>query len=168
MKTNTISHLQNGLIALAIIFTGIMAGFFYAYTFNVNLAMSLVDGETYATVQSLFNENVRHVGFFAFFFGSAAISLGATIVHARQWKSPTFWLLASATIIYIGGIIIFTRQVNLPLNYYTESWDPTNLPLDWEATRDAWNRANAFRVGTSLTSFALCIMAMMSQTYARK
>ncbi len=40
--------------------TGIMAGFFYTYTFNVNLAMLEVDGSTYAVVQSLFNENVRH------------------------------------------------------------------------------------------------------------
>ena len=48
---------------------GVMAGFFWTYSANVNLAMLTVDGATYATVQSAFNRHVRHALFFALFFG---------------------------------------------------------------------------------------------------
>jgi len=48
------------LHALAVAAFGVMAGFFWTYSANVNLAMLTVDGATYATVQSAFNRHVRH------------------------------------------------------------------------------------------------------------
>jgi uncharacterized membrane protein len=63
--------------ALCLLAMGIMAGFFWTYTINVNLAMLEVDGPTYATVQSAFNRNVRHPMFFAFFFGPMPLALAA-------------------------------------------------------------------------------------------
>ena len=73
----------------------------------------------------------------------------------------SFWLLALAAIIYILGVIVFTAQVNLPLNYYTESWDPQNLPADWAQVRTQWNNANAIRVGTSGAAFVLALAALV-------
>jgi len=58
------------------------------------------------------------------------------------------------------GVIVFTQQVNLPLNYYTESWQPFNLPVDWMETRDRWNDANAVRVVTSFLPFLFCVVAL--------
>ncbi|MCB0062863.1 MAG: DUF1772 domain-containing protein [Caldilineaceae bacterium] len=156
------TFVENLFIALAVFVFGIMAGFFWTYTFNVNLAMLAVDGATYATVQSLLNQNVRHLMFFAFFFGGGAVPIIALAVNWRHWKSLSFLLLAVACVVYIGGIIIFTRQVNLPLNYYTESWEPQNLPADWAAIRAQWNQANAFRVGAAGLSFALGLGALVN------
>jgi len=68
-----------------------------------------------------------------------------------------------AAIIYIFGIIVFTAQVNLPLNYYTESWDPSDLPEDWEVVRNSWNQANAIRVFTSFTAFVLGMCALCTR-----
>ncbi|WP_197477699.1 MULTISPECIES: DUF1772 domain-containing protein [unclassified Marinomonas] len=59
--------------------------------------------------------------------------------------------------LYLTGIILFTKFVNLPLNYYTESWTSSTLPSDWRNTRDAWNQANLFR---SLLSFILFVSAL--------
>ena len=111
-----------------------MAGFFWTYSFNVNLAMLNVDGKTYAEVQSLLNENVRHNIFFLFFFG--------------------------AEIVYILGIIMFTAQVNLPLNYYTESWNPMQLPTDWHTVRESWNQANLLPVCSFFVSFLMTVFAL--------
>jgi hypothetical protein len=69
---STYSLLENLTLAAAICFFGLMAGFFGTYTFNVNLAMLKVDGLTYATVQSLFNQHVRHAGFFCFSLAQAS------------------------------------------------------------------------------------------------
>jgi uncharacterized membrane protein len=156
----TFKLIENISIAIATIALGIMAGFFWTYTFNVNLAMLNVDGKTYAEVQSLFNQNVRHLMFFSFFFGAGAISLLAAAINYKHIKHSSFWLIFIAAIIYILGIIVFTAQVNLPLNYYTESWDPSNLPEDWEVVRNSWNQANAMRVGASFTAFVLGMCAL--------
>lgn len=162
------SYVENSLVAVATIIFGIMAGFFWTYTFNVNLAMLEVDGATYATVQSLFNENVRHFVFFIFFFGGGVFSVLALLGNWQRWKTVSFWLLAVACVVYILGIIFFTAQVNLPLNYYTESWDPQNLPADWIDIRQQWNNANAFRVGTSVTAFVLSVAALVIRASANQ
>lgn len=155
------SYLENGLLALATLLTGVMAGFFYTYTINVNLALLEVDGATYATVQSLLNQNVRNWMFFIFFFGSGAMGVVASLANWRHYKQLSFWLIVIASLIYIFGIIAYTANVNLPLNAYTESWNPSALPSDWEATRDAWNQANAIRVGTSGISFILYLLSFV-------
>ncbi len=153
--------IENSTLGLATIVFGIMAGFFWTYTFNVNLAMSQVDGETYARVQSLFNVNVRHPIFFSFFFGGGFFSVAAVLANLKQWKTISFWFLVMAVLVYIIGVILYTKQVNLPLNYYTESWQPTNLPKDWMETRERWNEANVVRVTASFLPFTLCVIALV-------
>ena len=155
------SLLERGSIVVAVFVFGIMAGFFWTYTFNVNRAMLQVDGETYAIVQSLFNRNVRHPMFFVFFFGGGIFSVLALLLNYRHWQQPSFWMLSGAVLVYVLGIIVFTRWVNLPLNYYTESWNPQQLPADWESVRAQWNTANAWRVGTAALAFLLGLLALM-------
>ena len=160
------AYLENGALALAVVVSGIMAGFFYTYSFNVNLAMLEVDGATYARVQSLFNLNVRHTMFFVFFFGGGAAPLVALAANWRRRRTAAFWLIAGAGALYVLGVILFTSAVNLPLNAYTESWDPAALPADWAATRAAWNRANAVRVGVAFVSFCLHVAALAARASA--
>ena len=160
----TRSMVENALIALSVTVLGIMAGFFWTYSFNVNLAMLEVDGATYARVQSLFNQNVRHWVFFAFFFGGGVVSILAWVGNWRARRTPVFTLLALACVIYCLGIILFTKFVNLPLNYYTESWDPAALPGDWSEIRLQWNQANNLRVVTSGLAFLLSVAALWLRT----
>lgn len=156
--------LANTSVALATIFFGVMTGFFWTYSFNVNYAMLQVDGSTYALMQSLFNQNVRHLMFFVFFFGAGVLAIIAVFFNLKLRRSLSFWLLIGAAVIYILGVIVYTQQVNLPLNYYTESWDVENLPNDWEVTRANWNSANLFRVLTSGVSFILYVMVLLVRT----
>jgi uncharacterized membrane protein len=120
-----------------------------------------VDGATYAKVQSLFNQNVRHTMFFIFFFGGGIATVAALVFNYRHWKTWSFGLLALAALIYIGGIIAFTHEVNLPLNYYTESWNPAALPSDWEQVRAQWNSANALRVVSAGVAFVLGLLSLV-------
>ena len=145
---------------LAVLSLGLMAGFFGTYSANVNLAMLELDGPTYAQVQSAFNRNVRHALFFVFFFGPP-LWCALTLVSAWQPRTGWWWLTAVVGVGYALGIVLFTRQVNLPLNHLTESWTPATLPADWAATRDAWNRANAWRAVWSLALFAVGLVALV-------
>ena len=153
--------------ALAVLWLGLMAGFFGTYSANVNLAMLQMDGATYATVQSAFNRNVRHVLFFALFFGPplwCAIALAAAWREHRQrwWR-----VLAMVGVAYALGIIVFTQQVNLPLNYTTEAWNPQALPADWARVRDQWNAANLWRALLSLGLFGIALGALVARLVHR-
>ena len=161
------SVLENGTLAVATLVLGLMAGFFWTYTFNVNRALLEVDGAIYATVQSLLNRNVRHLSFFALFFGAGLLPIISALVNLRHRREPSFWLVVLAGLIYVLGVIALTRQVNLPLNAYTESWNPTALPADWQATRDRWNAANAIRVWSALGAFVLCLAALVARASHR-
>lgn len=148
-----------GALLLAVFSLGIMAGFFGTYTANINLATRELDGATYALVQSAFNRNVRHPLFFAFFFGPPWLCLLSLATAWRQ-RPGWWWLLAAVGLAYALGIVLFTHQVNLPLNRFTESWTPATPPADWALTRDAWNRANAWRAACSAALFALGLGAL--------
>lgn len=152
--------LQSSTLLVATLVLGVMAGFFWTYSINVNLAMLQVDGAIYAQMQSLFNQNVRHGMFFTFFFGGGAFTTLALVTHIKHFRSLRFWLIAAATVIYILGIILFTHEINLPLNYYTESWNPQALPDDWQQVRAQWNQANNLRVITAGVAFVLSLVAM--------
>lgn len=146
-------------LVLAVFSLGIMAGFFGTYSGNVNLATLELDGPTYALVQSAFNRHVRHALFFAFFFGPPLLCLLA-LADAWRERPGWWWLVALVGLGYALGIVVFTREVNLPLNHRTESWTPATLPADWASKRDAWNLANAWRAGWSALLFALGLVAL--------
>lgn len=159
------SDLENAALALAVLICGIMTGFFWTYSINVNRALMMVDGPTYAVVQSLLNENVRHPIFFAFFFGGAGSVALALLVNWRRWRTLSFRLVAHAGLVYLIGVIMFTAEVHLPLNYYTESWPPHALPADWMEVRRRWNRANWVRVVASGLAFVLSLTALVLRAH---
>ncbi len=138
---------------LAVVWLGLMAGFFGTYSGNVTLALLQMDGSTYASVQSALNRNVRHPLFFALFFGPpvwCALALATGWARRREGWWPT---LAVVLLAYALGIIVFTQQVNLPLNAITEAWNPHAVPADWAQVRDQWNSANLWRALLSLAAF---------------
>lgn len=154
-----LSWLAHGV---AVLLLGLMAGFFATYSANVNLATAMLDGPTYALVQSAFNRHVRHAGFFVCFFGPP-VCCALALLHGARQRPAWWWLLAAVGLAYALGIVLFTRQVNLPLNHLTESWTPVTLPADWAATRDAWNRANLWRSVCSALLFALGLLALVGR-----
>ena len=151
--------LSLALHVAAVFWLGIMAGFFGTYSANVSLATQAFDGPLYATVQSALNRHVRHALFFTFFFLPPVWAGAALLAGWRARVAWGWWLLASG-VLYALGIVFFTREVNLPLNAYTESWNPASLPADWMKTRDDWRLANAFRSVASATAFLLGIVAL--------
>jgi uncharacterized membrane protein len=147
--------------ALAVLWFGLMAGFFGTYSANINLAMLQMDGATYATVQSALNRNVRHTLFFSLFFGPPVWCAIALLAAWREHRAGWWRTLALVSVAYVLGIVLFTQQVNLPLNYITEAWNPTALPSDWTEVRGQWNAANLWRALLSLAAFATALATLV-------
>ena len=159
------SHLHSAITVaphfLAVLWLGLMAGFFGTYSGNVNLAMLQMEGATYATVQSALNRNVRHSLFFALFFGPpvwCALALVTGWARRREGWWPS---LAVVLVAYALGIIVFTQQVNLPLNATTEAWNPQQLPTDWSEVRARWNAANLWRALLCLAAFVAALATLV-------
>lgn len=161
MPSYLTDRLSLGAQLLTVLLLGLMAGFFATYSANVNLATLELDGPTYAQVQSAFNRNVRHAGFFVCFFGPMPLGLVALASAWAERRAAWWRLLALTVLAYALGIVLFTREVNLPLNYLTESWAPATLPPDWAGVREAWNLANWWRSGLNLALFAASLIALV-------
>jgi uncharacterized membrane protein len=159
--TPLLNRLSLSAQLLTVLLLGLMAGFFATYSANVNLATLELDGPTYAQVQSAFNRNVRHAGFFACFFGPLPLGLVALALACAERRAAWWRLLALTVLAYGLGVVLFTRQVNLPLNALTESWTVATLPADWAGVREAWNRANLWRSGLSLMLFAAGLITLV-------
>ncbi|WP_348756998.1 DUF1772 domain-containing protein [uncultured Aquincola sp.] len=144
---------------MAVFSLGWMAGFFATYSGNVSPALAGLDGATYAVVQSTLNRHVRHAAFFASFF---LPPLWCALALLAGWRGRGAWggCLLAAALLYALGIVLFTRQVNLPLNAYTESWSPQQLPADWALVRARWNLANHARTAVSALAFLLAIVSL--------
>ena len=151
---------------LTVLLLGLMAGFFATYSANINLATLELDGSTYAQVQSAFNRNVRHAGFFLCFFGPVPLGLLALLTSWAQRQATWWWWLALTVCVYALGIVFFTRQVNLPLNYQTESWLLHAIPPDWAQVRNYWNQANLWRSGLSLLLFSTGLYTLVLRLQA--
>ena len=69
---------------------------------------------------------------------------------------------------YLLGIVFFTQQVNLPLHYTPEAWNPQALPADWAKVRDQWNAANLWRALLSLGCFATALGTLVGRLAGRR
>src|SRR5918995_7459618 len=93
-------------LTLALLTTGLISGFFYAYACSVTLGLALLPDEQYIDAMQAINATVRN-GVFAFsFFGAVLFLLLALAVHIRLLRSRRFLLLAAADVLYIGGGVI--------------------------------------------------------------
>lgn len=144
--------------ALAVLCLGWMAGFFGTYAVNVSPAMLPLDGLAYAQMQAAFNRHVRHALFFGLFFGPVPCCTLALALGWAGWRSGWWRALLAVGLAYGLGIVLFTREVNLPLNAMAEAWaDAGAVPPDWAAARLAWNRANGWRAALSAVLFAAAL-----------
>lgn len=146
------------LVAAALT-TGLMGGFFYAYTSSVTIGLGrLPDAEYVAAMQEI-NASVQN-GLFAFgFFGAVLSLLLALLLHVPRPLSGRFVLIALACALYIGGGILVTVLVNVPLNEELESVTSGSLVALVDARaeyEDTWNFWNGVRAICS--SLALIVL----------
>src|ERR671916_64873 len=96
------------ILALAVLTTGLIGGFFYAYACSVTLGLALLPDESYIEAMQAINATVRN-GVFAFsFFGAVLFLLLALAVHALRPRSRRFLFVAAGAVLYIGGGFMVT------------------------------------------------------------
>jgi uncharacterized membrane protein len=104
------------LMALTLILTGAIAGFFYAYTSSVMRGLDAIPAAHAIVAMQGINATVRNWVFAPAFFGPpvAAFVTGA-LLGWLQYKGAA-GLMFLAAIIYIAGAFLPTLLVNVPMN----------------------------------------------------
>ncbi len=152
------------LFATSAILGGIMAGFFFAYSASVVLALETLSADAYTTVMRPINESVRNPAFGVAFFGAIAVPVvGAAIVLLRgYWTSQYGQLFLAGVTVYLIGTIAVTVMVHFPMNDDIATWSVESPPDDWAAVRARWALWNHVRTTAAIVSFALYIGALVT------
>jgi uncharacterized membrane protein len=90
-------------LTLAILTTGLISGFFYAYACSVTLGLALLPDEQYVEAMQAINATVRNGLFAVSFFGAVLSLLLALAVHAPRPRSRRFVLIALAALASSGA-----------------------------------------------------------------
>jgi len=151
----------------AVILTGLSAGLFYAWSVSVIPGTQKVSDSTYLQTMQSVNRAILNPAFFSVFFGSALLLILASFFQ-YDGDRLAFWLTLSATIMYLGGTIGVTGMGNVPLNDQLDalqlkelnSAKLTEFRLYYESK---WNRLHAIRTAFAVGSFALILLAVISQ-----
>ena len=155
-------------LMLATLTTGIISGFFYAYTSSVTLGNALLPDEQYIEAMQAINATVRNGVFALSFFGAVVSLVLALAVHAPRPRSRRFVLVVLAAVLYIGGGFMVTFLVNVPMNEELARVSVSELgPAALERVRGGyegpWNFWNGVRTVFSSLAFLALIGACLSR-----
>ena len=146
MTTST-RLLRSASLTGAVLTTGLIAGFFYAYAASVNRGLAQLDDAAYIAAMQSISATVRNGLFALSFFGAAVFLLLATAAHARG-RSPRLVPIAAAAALYVLGGLVLTFAASVPLNDQLAAVDLdagsqalAQARADYEATWNAWNAA---------------------------
>jgi uncharacterized membrane protein len=102
---------------ISTVFAGVMAGFFFAYSASVTLALETFSAEAYTNAMQRINETVRNVAFGVAFFGAIVIPAVGAVVTLFQghWTAQYGLLFFVGIAAYAIGTVAVTVLVHFPL-----------------------------------------------------
>jgi uncharacterized membrane protein len=148
-----------GAAALA---TGLLAGFFYAYSVSVMPGLANADDRTLVDGMQQINEAVENPVFFMSFLGAPVLTLAAAFL-ARGERAVARWTLAA--LLLCGVALLVTAAVSVPLNDdLAQAGDPGRI-ADLAAVRedyeDPWVVWNAVRTVASTAALGCLVYALV-------
>ncbi|PCJ95046.1 MAG: hypothetical protein COA52_04265 [Hyphomicrobiales bacterium] len=147
---------------VAIIACAAVSGFFYAYACSVMYGLNDSSAAVALEAMQGINRTVRNPIFAASFFGTALLLPLASFFNFTRGTKQAGALLALAALIYIGGGLLLTMAVNVPMNEalaivdVAALSDPAKTWADYEAPWSLWNWA---RTGFSFLALSIAIIA---------
>jgi uncharacterized membrane protein len=146
--------LPSGLLAaVALLLTGAIFGFFYAYSVSVMWGLDASNGSSAIAAMQGINRVVRNAAFAPAFFGAPLLLLltaGSAFRASRRGASIAF---ALAALVYLVGALLPTYFVNIPMNQALASLaapaDSGEAAMAWRAYSDPWTFWNHIRTAAS-------------------
>lgn len=150
----------------AVVLTGLSAGLFYAWAVSVIPGTRKVIDITYLESMQSINRAILNPAFYLIFFGSL-LALGLSTI--QQIESGTiFWVLLTATLLYLIGTFGVTIFGNVPLNDALDTLDLGELSTAEKSKfRNSyelkWNRFHSIRTAFSVLAFVISLLGVFIQ-----
>ena len=183
MTTHTTSHhaaalanggmqlLPGGVLAAAILTTGLMAGVFWIFSNTIMPGLRHTDDRTFIGAFQSMDRAIINPWFMAAFFGALVLTGLAAALHFTGDRRHVLPWLGAAFVLYLIAVVI-TMAVNVPLNDALKAaGDPARIG-DLAAVRQhfheaRWSAWNLVRTLTSTAAFGCLIAAAMLHRSAK-
>ena len=184
MTTHTTSHdaaaalanggmqiLPGGVLAAAILTTGLMAGVFWIFSNTIMPGLRHTDDRTFIGAFQSMDRAIMNPWFMAAFFGALVLTGLAAALHFTGDGRYVLPWLGAAFALYLIAVVI-TMAVNVPLNdALRAAGDPARIG-DLAQVRQHFNEArwsawNLVRTVTSTAAFGCLIGAAMMHRSAK-
>ncbi|MGB5819893.1 MAG: anthrone oxygenase family protein [Saonia sp.] len=161
MKTQTI------LLVLATLSTGVMAGIFFTWSNAVTTGLGRLNDLEYLRAFQAMNRTILNPAFFVMIWSATLLTPIASILFFKSEPNQVFWLLVTAGISYLLGVMAVTFAGNIPLNNLLDQTSLNTIStVDAKSLREQfenkWNFLNWIRTFSSMASFILLVIACNS------
>lgn len=148
------------LTVLAALGAGLVAGFFFAFSFVVMPSFARLPAAHAITAMNKINVVVLNPWFFGAFFGTALLCL-AVIALSLAGGAASLTIAGAAT--YLLGAIVVTMMFNVPLNSALAKVEPESESgaAFWRRYLSVWTAWNHVRTAAPLAACALFILALL-------
>lgn len=146
------------LAFLSLLLTGAIFGFFYAWVCSTMWGLDAADPRVAVAAMQAMNASVRNAVFAPAFFGTPVVLLLTAAVARAGGFGPAALAFAAAGLIYLGGGLILTMLVNVPMNEALAQVTisgPEQAEAIWQAYSPRWQVFNVIR--TIASGLALLI-----------
>jgi uncharacterized membrane protein len=148
------------LLALAVVSTGLYAGFFLIFQTGIMPALATLTDEQFVPAMRRINEKVPRGAFMLSFLGSLGFPLAVLFVPVDGRTATDRWLVVAALVCAFVGHVI-TSAGNVPLNNALAAAE--NSPRAARDVRAAfegkWNALHLVRTLFALAAFVLMVCA---------
>jgi uncharacterized membrane protein len=141
---------------------GLMAGFFFAFSFMVMGALArLPPAQGIAAMQQI-NIVVINPWFGIAFFGTALVCAVLAVSSLFRWHAPGSAYLLVGGLLYLVGTILVTIAFNVPRNNALAALDPVSAEAAsyWTTYLTSWTAWNHVRTAASLAAAASLTLAL--------
>jgi uncharacterized membrane protein len=149
------------LTFLAALGSGLIAGFFLAFSATVMWALERQPAPAGIAAMQTINVVVLNPIFLGIFFGTAILSLVLDIVALVGFSEPGSGYLVAGSLLYFVGTFLVTLIFNVPLNNRLAAVKPESVEgkAVWTHYLRVWTAWNHVRTVAPLAAMAAFILA---------
>ena len=155
-------HLSVWLRLACAVWVGVMAGFFFAFSFVVMPGLGAMEPLAALASMQAINLAVRNASFALGFFGALVLCVAVALHALIRRDAPACLLVLAAAFIYLVGAFGVTTLFNVPLNGEISPLDPARpenaqAMVSYIAEWTLWNHVHTL---ASLAAFVLLVLSL--------
>lgn len=153
--------MSGALVLLAIVSTGLYAGYMLAFSTGVMPALGELDDAQFTSAMRMVNRKVPRALFLLLLVGSVALPTVSLVLRPDGRESDEQLMVAAAAVCALVGHLI-TIAGNVPLNNALEgSRDSTDQHAARTAFESRWNRLHTVRTLFAVLAFVLMTLSVV-------